>query len=229
MASGTGQTLTAQLHRTIRDAILLGEFEPGDRLHVSSLAKRYAASTTVVREALTRLSMESIVRNSPQRGFFVQTLDQNELADLVRMRVHNDTFGLRLAIERGSLAWEGEVLTAHHTLSRIPRRGPENPDVTRLEWTDAHRAFHLALLHGSGIELVQNVAAIIFDSTELYRRWAARDFMPLHRDIDQEHEDILQATLDRDADRATELLALHYRHTHDVMAETTRCGERAQG
>lgn len=226
MATASGQTLTAQLHRTIRDAILLGEIAPGERLHVSSLAKRYSASTTVVREALTRLSMESIVRNSPQRGFFVQTLDQTELADLVRLRVHNDTFGLRLAIERGSIAWEGEVLTAHHTLSRIARRSPENPDVTRLEWTDAHRTFHLALLRGSGIELVQNMAAIIFDSTELYRRWASRDFVPIHRDIDQEHEDILQATLDRDADRATELLADHYRHTHDVMAEGTRASAR---
>lgn len=207
------------MYAVIRDAILLGEMRPGSRLQTAALAEKYHASTTVVREALTRLSTERLVRNIPQRGFFVQTLSNKEIEDLGRVRTHNDTFGLRLAIERGDLEWEDLVITTHHRLSRVPRRDPQLPAVTRLEWTDAHRAFHLALLSACHIEIVQQVAAIAFDSTELYRRWAAPSFEPAHSDIDHEHEQIMRATLDRDADRAVEHLSNHYKHSHAIMLQ----------
>ncbi|WP_158268789.1 GntR family transcriptional regulator [Salinibacterium hongtaonis] len=214
---GSAETLSSRMYAVIRDAILMGEVEPGSRLQTAALAEKYDSSTTVVREALTRLSTERIVRNIPQRGFFVQELSIDELDDLGRVRIHNDTFGLRLAVERGDLEWENLIITTHHRLSRVPRRDPQLPAVTRLEWTDAHRAFHLALLAACRIDIVQQVAAVVFDSTELYRRWAAPSFKPAHHDIDREHEQILQAALDRDVDRAAELLASHYGHSHAIM------------
>lgn len=207
------------MYAQIRDAILLGDMAPGSKLQTATLAEKYDSSTTVVREALTRLSTERLVTNIPQRGFFVQTLSMDELNDLALVRLNNDTFGIRLAVERGSLEWEDQIITSHHRLSRVPRRDPQKPAVTRLEWTDAHRTFHLALLSACRIDIVQQVAASVFDATELYRRWAAPSYGRAHSEIDHEHTQILQAALDRDADRAAELLGAHYRHSYEIMAE----------
>ncbi|WP_403022343.1 GntR family transcriptional regulator [Salinibacterium sp. GXW1014] len=217
--NGSAATLSGRMYAQIRDAILMGDLTPGSRLQTAALAEKYESSTTVVREALTRLSTERLVTNIPQRGFFVQTLSMEELNDLALVRLNNDTFGIRLAVERGTLDWEDLIITTHHRLSRVPRRDSLNPSVTRLEWTDAHRAFHLALLSACRIDIVQQVAAAVFDATELYRRWAAPSYGPAHSEIDHEHSQILQAALDRDGDRTAELLAAHYRHSHEIMSE----------
>lgn len=210
-------TLVAHTHEQIRGDILQGAWEPGTRLQPVALAKHYDASTTVIREALVRLSSQKIVVNRPQRGFFVQDLSLDQLADLTMVRVHCDTLALRLAIERASIEWESSIMTTHHRLARTPRRSAEDPEHTTVDWTDAHRAFHLALIEGSGVPSLVDIASSLFDATELYRRWAAPSSVASQRSVEHEHVAILDAALERETDQAVELLRAHYERSRDVI------------
>ena len=53
---------------TLRDAILKGELEPGERLMEIQLAERLGVSRTPIREAIRKLELEGLVLMIPRKG-----------------------------------------------------------------------------------------------------------------------------------------------------------------
>jgi DNA-binding GntR family transcriptional regulator len=201
----------------IRGKILQAAWPPGARLQPVALAETLGTSSTVVREALTRLAGDGLVRTRPNRGFFVADLDLRELADLTELRCVTEQLAARLAVQRGDLAWESELTAAHHRMSRTPRRRPDDPAHVNPEWQTAHKAFHMTLLEPCGCLPMLKVASDLSDSTELYRCWAAPYTAPNVRDVEGEHRAILDAALARDADELGALLRTHYEATLQVV------------
>ena len=214
---GDAKTMASHAYQLISSDIMNGHWKPGARLRPAELSEFYGTSTTVVREVLVRLAAERLAVSRPSRGFFVPSLTVDEIKDLTLVRTHNDSLALQLAIERGDLAWETEIVTTHHVLARTDRRSHDDPLHIRDEWSAAHRNFHAALVAGSGVPLLIDLSRTLFDSTELYRRWSAPTPAALKRNVPHEHELIMDAALDRDTDRAVKLLADHYHHSLEVM------------
>jgi DNA-binding GntR family transcriptional regulator len=215
---GESETLSTEVRERLRHDILAGQWVPGEKLQLVALSSHYGTSSTVVREALTRLTGERLVELKPNRGFFVPRLSLEELRDFNELRCLSEEFGIKLAIERGDLQWESEVFAAHHTLERTPRRDDEG--TLNAQWVAAHAAFHAKLLSSCGLPVLIDLASTLSDETSLYRRWAGPSITTADRDIDQEHRDILQAVIDRDADRAGALLRAHYTKTMELILES---------
>lgn len=209
-----------RIHDLVREDVLQGEWKPGDRLQPKTLAERYETSTTVVREALTRLAGEGFVRVERNRGFFVPQLSLSSLKDLTEVRCRTEELALELAIERGDLQWESDVTAAHHALSRTPRRGANDPEHVAESWALAHRAFHRRLIEACDVPVLLSLSNHLADATELYRRWAAPSEAALSRDVEAEHEAIMRAALSRDAPRAAALIREHYERTVDVVLQS---------
>ena len=53
---------------TLRQAILKGELEPGERLMEIQLAERLGVSRTPIREAIRKLELEGLVLMIPRKG-----------------------------------------------------------------------------------------------------------------------------------------------------------------
>lgn len=218
-------SLSSQIRDALRTDILSAAWSPGTKLQVAQLSKRYETSTTVVREALTRLAGEQLVTLIPNRGFFVAELTLDELRDLTEFRCRIEGFGIALAIERGDLAWESELIAAHHMLERTPRRRPDDPHHISPEWMSAHQAFHAKLLEPCQIDALTDLAATLADATVLYRQWTAPSQAAEQRDIEAEHAAILQAALDRDPVLAERRLRAHYTGTVEVIARALDASE----
>lgn len=204
----------------IRPAILRGEWKPGERLQPNVLAERFGTSTTVIREALNRLSGDELVVAIPNRGFFIRTLDLRELEDLTELRCTVEALGVQMSIARGELAWESELLAIHHQLQRTPRRPKEDPTHINEDWQVAHKAFHAKLLEASECSPILKLSENLADSTELYRRWSSSSRSASQRNVEAEHEEILNAVLARDAEKAGQLLRQHYELTKKVIVES---------
>lgn len=211
---------SSQTRESLRNDILGGEWAPGTRLQVAQLSQRYESSSTVVREALTRLAGEQLVTFVPNRGFFVAKLTLDELNDLTELRCRLEGYGVELAVQRGDLAWESEVIAAHHTLERTPRRRPEDPHRISPEWLVAHQAFHAKILEPCAVVPLLELAATLADATVLYRQWTAPTQAAESRDIEAEHRAILEAVLARDPAAAQQRLREHYRRTTEVIRES---------
>lgn len=204
----------------LREEILSGTRRPGERLLVQPLSKRLDVSLSVVREVLTRLAEQGLVGSAPQQGFTVMSLSVDHLTDLTRVRIDIETMMIRRAAVEGDLDWEAGVLAAHHRLAGTSAQsgGALNP-----AWRSAHSEFHSAVASGCASPLLQDIRAGLYDRAELYRSWALK--ASGGRDVAREHRQICEAVLDRDADRACELMAAHVQLTTDLLLESMADGE----
>jgi DNA-binding GntR family transcriptional regulator len=211
-------TRAERVYTELRADILAGRQRPGSRLPFAELTARYEASMGVVREVLTRLTAEGLVESEPQYGYRVVPLSIADLQHLTDARAAIETLVLGQAVEHADVAWESEVLAAHHRLERTPQQAADDPSRLSTNWTTAHAAYHHTLLAGCPNPRLLAIADLLRDSAELYRQWS----VPLahtHRDIAGEHRAILDAVLARDVDAATAALAAHIHATTNVLLD----------
>jgi len=81
------KTASQLLASTIKDRIVRGELALGQRLHIRDLARELGVSTTPVREALSRLVGEGLVKLLPRIGIFVTDPTEKDLRDLFQARL----------------------------------------------------------------------------------------------------------------------------------------------
>ena len=79
-------TLPAQIAVRIGQAIVDGEFEPGEKLREVDLAGRFGVSRASIREALRVVEREGLVTILPQRGAQVTALSVQEVQDVFDIR-----------------------------------------------------------------------------------------------------------------------------------------------
>jgi len=213
----TALPLAERAYRELRQAIVRGEFEPGARLRLDELSRRFEVSSSPLREALNRLSEQGLVRTLENRGFRVAPLTAAGVSDLARVRTLVECEALRDAIAHGGDAWEAQVVASAHALALIERRLGDEPRALDDAWSARHRQFHLSLYAGCSSPLLLDLADVLFDNAERYRRWTARH-RPVPRGKHDEHQQLLTAVLARDADRAIELLRRHIGRTEQMVA-----------
>ncbi len=211
---GTGEartTRTNAIYQQLRASILRAEFAPGSKLNMRALCERFDVSLSPLREALNRLASEGLVTPLEQRGFIVPTVTQEGLEELVLARSWICEIGLRQSIARGDQAWEEQLLLAYHRMSRIPKV-KEDPNERSPEWSKAHKDFHRALISASGSQWITRFCDEMFEAAERYR-YVARKADRVRSAVANEHEAIMQAALDRNADLAVQLLLGHFNRT----------------
>lgn len=214
------------IYEKVRADILAGRFLPGERLPFASVCSTYDTSSGALREVLMRLSEQGLVRNEPQQGFSVTPTTIDDLRELTEARCEIEDIVVRHAIAEGSVTWEADLLRIHHVMTRTERCEPEHPQALADQWALAHSAFHEALLNGCRNNRLKEIARSSRDSAELYRRWLSPTDLNGDRDVDGEHQELLDAALTRDGDRAAELLRRHIALTAEVVIPRIEEAER---
>ena len=209
------KSLTSQAFERIRSDILLGQLRPNERLKIQALCERYEIGATAVREALSRLVTAGLVDSEDQKGFCVSPVSKDDLIDLTETRIAIEGMAVRKAIARGDLEWEAQVLSSFHRLSRTPQ------PVTlanHAAWALAHRQLHESLVAQCGSHWLMRLCGMMYERSERYRNLAARSTRPEERDTATEHRVLMDAiAMERNADKAVELLGAHFRATTDVI------------
>ncbi|WP_162581997.1 GntR family transcriptional regulator [Variovorax sp. PBS-H4] len=205
-------TLVDQAFARLRHDVLSGTYVAGVKLKVDELQSAYGFSSSPLREALTRLAQEGLVRADERRGFRVAPISLDDMADITRMRLILDLPALRESITLGGDAWESEVVAAFHRLELVEARLPDGPVILDDTWSELHRDFHLSLLAACPSERQRRWGESLFDQAERYRRFSGR-FRKTSKRKTNEHRRIMDAALRRDADTACALLEEHMRST----------------
>ncbi|MFJ7417464.1 GntR family transcriptional regulator [Streptomyces uncialis] len=214
---GGKQTLSDDVRGQLRADILSGRLLPGHRLKFPVLSARYDVSVSVLREALVRLAEQGLVRSEPHQGFLVTPLSREDLTELTEARIELETLVLRRSVTEGDLAWESQLVAAHHTLERTPYTAQGDHDRVDDCWSAAHADFHRALLNGCANRRLLHMALGLRDEAELYRRWSRPLGDEPSRDLAGEHRALLDAALARDPEASAEALCAHVRHTTELL------------
>jgi DNA-binding GntR family transcriptional regulator len=192
-------TAATLVYRKLRQDILRGELNPGQKLQIEYVGARYGAGANPVREALNRLSSERLVDRFDQRGFFVPQLSPGGLRELVKTRCWLESLALEQSIANRTQAWEDNLILTYHRLSRTRVRMPEEGG-DNSEWETKHRAFHNALIAACASSWLITFCNDMMDHAERYRYIAMTSYP--RRDSDQEHHLIMDAAIDGDAELA---------------------------
>lgn len=208
-AKETSATRSAYL--TLRTMILTGELPAGEKLKIEQLRGVLNTGASPVREALSLLTSDMLVERIDQRGFRAADANKSNFEEILSLRCTLEDLAFRQSIARATPDWEERLVLAHHHMKKAAGQ-----ETTIFE--DAHKSFHMALLANSGSPILERFCAQLYDLNIRYRFLAARNSTYQRRDVSSEHEDILDAAIQRDADRATASLMHHYRLTGEYLA-----------
>jgi DNA-binding GntR family transcriptional regulator len=199
--------LSEQVYARLRDAIMRGDYAPGEALKPQDLAREQGVSLAVVREALVRVVGDGLAVRLHNRGFAVPAFSDRRWQEIAEARRTVEPVLLRMSVERGDLDWEARVRAAHHRLARTPAYTPEEGKYYSDAWAEVHRTFHRTLLEGCGNPVLLETFDRMWTASELARRWSAH--RNPGRDGADEHRRLEEAALARDADTAAEVLVQH--------------------
>ena len=219
--AANARTLASQAHDLLRRDILSGTLAPGQRLRTKDLQARYGLGLSPLRESLQRLSAEGIVVNDAQRGFAVAPVSVAELRDLTVARTALESTMLPMAMQLGSADWEGDIVAAFHRLSRTPLPHDPAAMADASLWELRHRSFHHALVAGCGSPWLLRLHGQLVDQSERYRKIRILHHLESQaqvRDVNAEHQAVMEAVLRRDATQAVALMTQHLVATSDATA-----------
>ncbi len=221
--SSPSPSLTESVYGTLRSEILAARLEPDSKLKIKDLCDRLLAGSSAVREALSRLASEGLVTMEPQRGFRVAPLSMEELLDLTRTRGQLEALCIRDSIASGGVEWEIGLMSALHRMLKTPKEIPDEPNRYSRAFSDAHTAYHEALVAACSSRWLLTLRRILFTQSERYRS-LTRPLVTVERNLDQEHQAIADAALARDADRCVALMDEHLNLTARILIEAAGKG-----
>ncbi len=196
---------------TLRDMILTGELPAGQKLKIEQLRGLLNTGASPVREALSLLTSDMLVERIDQRGFRAAPASKANFAEILALRCTLEDLALRQSIANATPDWEEQLVLTHHHMKKASGQG------TKL-FEEAHKTFHMALLANSESPMLERFCAQLYDLNIRYRYLAAKSATYQKRDVSAEHEEILDAAIQRDQDRASASLLNHYRLTGDYLS-----------
>ena len=150
--ANTAPDFSTQTGRTVlnlRELILRGDFQPGERLSELPLVARLGVSRTPIRLALDRLANEGLLEVFPTGGFVVRAFTLRDVYDTIEIRGVLEGTAARLASER--LQDPSELSVLRGLQSELERVMPVDPQLyptidSFAHYLDLNEAFHSALI-----------------------------------------------------------------------------------
>jgi GntR family carbon starvation induced transcriptional regulator len=215
-----GTSLADQAESGLRKDIIVGIWPPKARLPLDDLKRHYGMGSSPLREALSRLMGEGLVRIQNNRGFRVADLSRKDLEEIEWMRVAVECAALRDSIARGGREWEGRIVGALHRLT-VATQTTATDRVSLDLWNDEHDAFHAALIACCGNTRALALQRRLADQHRRYRIALMGENM-LRDEIVEEHRGVADAALKRDVETAVRLLAQNMKVTTNFYAGVLR-------
>ncbi|WP_132253567.1 GntR family transcriptional regulator [Methylobacterium segetis] len=202
---GRGATLRHQAYEMIKRSILAMDIYNSAteiRLDENHIARELGISRTPVREAMSLLEQEGLVRSIPRRGLFVVRKTKRELIEMITVWAALEGTAAYLAASRASDAELAELaeMFASFTLSGLTNRLDD--------YTDANIAFHQAIIRLGNCQLMVEMSANLFVHVRAIRSTSIRQDGRPDRSM-REHAAIIAALQARAAERAAILVRDH--------------------
>jgi DNA-binding GntR family transcriptional regulator len=196
------QSLSDRAYYAIRELIVTLELAPGSVVSERELMEQLGVGRTPVREALRDLAREQLVEVFPRRGIFVSGVDVGDIAGLSEVRLVLESRAARLAAERRNEADRAETERLLEELARTTGKHGQRQliDLDQRIHRHVYRCTHNPFLEATLEEYYVLTLRIWF---------LALDRVERLDDAIHEHQTILEAIRDGDAERAEEVMRAH--------------------
>ncbi|GAB1475923.1 GntR family transcriptional regulator [Bacillota bacterium] len=195
-------SLSEEIENILRERILKGKYEIGERLKENRIADELKVSRTPVREAFRQLEKEGLIKTIPNRGSFTFGLTRRDIQDIYTVRAVVEALAVEWAADRISDQELRKLEDAFermefYTLKKDSEKVLENNKIFHEIIYDASESRFLAQILKSYQEYVENTRK----ATVYYS-----DNLP---SILDEHRGILEAIRQKDKAMAVERITAH--------------------
>lgn len=202
------QTLSAEeaVTAALREAILSGRLQPGQRLAQTEIAEQLGVSRIPLRDALRRLEEDSLVKIDGRRGAWVTSLNPADVAEIYEMRIMLESRCVYYSVQ--NLDEE----SAAHLLMLSTQMDEVGHDVAA--GMTARRTFYRELYGFSDRPRMRRLIMQLRDNVGRYH---------LIKNIDhaqEAHEELRRCIRDRDAEGAVSIVKEHLKEARDDLLAT---------
>ncbi len=218
IAQGPSQTrarisLKQQAYEAIKHDIITCALRPGEYINESLLSERLQVGRTPVHQAIDQLQLQGMVEVIPRKGIIVRPIDMNEILQIAEVRLINEIECARLAAERITRTEIAELRTVIANSDKARRQR----DIESLMLLD--RQFHNLVAISTKNNVLSNILLNLHERS--LRAW----FVSLgdaehHKRIQQEHESILEALVEGNAEAAVAAMRNHVMSARSNFART---------
>ncbi len=198
---------------TLRNAIIMGELRPGERLMEVQIAEKMGVSRTPVREAIRKLELEGLVAMAPRKGAYIADLSKKDIMNVLEVRSAMDGLATELAAKR---ATDDEINALGQVINQFEKYMQEN-NVEGLIEKDIE--FHEIIYIASRNEKILQIATNLKDQIHRFRVVYLKDYSS-PKELVKEHNDIYFAIQKRDGEAARQLASAHIMHQKKTMIKS---------
>lgn len=198
------------IFNTLREAIILGELKPGERLMEVQLADKMGVSRTPVREAIRKLELEGLVSMIPRKGAHVADLSVKDIMDVLEVRATLDGFASSLAAQRINKEELNNLKNVNAQFEKYAQKGNLNGIVKK----DVE--FHEIIYHSSRNDKLIQIISNLREQVQRFRVKYLKEYTK-GMDVFDEHIEIIDAIESRDSERAREVAVKHIRHQEETI------------
>jgi DNA-binding GntR family transcriptional regulator len=172
------------------------------RLDERQLSLQLGVSRTPIREAMTLLEQEGLLRTVPRRGIFIVRKTKRQIVEMIEMWAAIESMAARLATLNAS---DEEIAGLRKMFDEFRNATPaDHID----EYSDANIAFHQAIIRLSGSHLMGQTIENLFIHVRAIRRMTISQADRAARSI-VDHMRIIEALEKRDTELAERLVRQH--------------------
>ncbi len=198
------QSLTSKVFRHIRDGIIEGHYKSGDYLVETRLAEELGVSRTPIREALKQLELEDLAESIPNRGVIVKGVSEEDVADIYAIRLLLEGqagYWAAMRISPSQLDELGEIIE----LMDLYTRKDNIQNLARLD-----TQFHEVIYEACKSRTLEHILVSLHQNVQRARETSLMGKERRPKSL-EEHREIYEAILARDADRAKICMENHVR------------------
>lgn len=196
---------------TMREAIINGDFKPGQRLMEVQLAEQMGVSRTPVREAIRKLELEGLVIMVPRKGAYVAGISTEDVKEVVEIRSVLEGLAAKLAAQRAN---EEDVENLKVVLINFEKATLDKNTVDLINYdSDFHDIIYKAAKNSKLIQMINGLK-------EQVQRFRVAYFTQFNNVeiLLKEHRKLLNAIVDKDSDLARELAEKHIATTEKLIS-----------
>ena len=203
------------IFNTIREAIIVGELKPGERLMEVQLAEKMGVSRTPVREAIRKLELEGLVDMLPRKGAHVADLSVKDIMDVLEVRSTLD--GLASSLSAARITGE-EIKELKHLLSQFENCIEKNSTQGIIK-KDVE--FHDIIYRSSRNDKLIQISNNLREQVQRFRVIYIKDYSS-SKELVKEHADILKAISDRNSEAAMKYAQNHIRNQEETIIKAIK-------
>ncbi len=195
-------------YEILREKIISKEFSPGQRLNLEAIEQQLGISRTPLKEALTRLEMEGLIKIVPRCGTYVTDPTPEEIAESFDVRRVLEVYAVELVTQRASAEDLRRLRAMVQELGSLA--AAKDRDAIYPRYLELDHDFHRQLVALSGNQRLCQV----HDQLNVHAQMARIRYRRSERELDvaqAEHERIMAALEANDAETAKAEMDAHLR------------------